>query len=93
MISKKIMKLFNTQFPKADIGIDDLCFNIMLESGDMFGFCFYVDEDEKTLSVVSTDEYGFERGKIINKKCIESISLLYSDDLELETQEEEKMFS
>ncbi len=61
--------------------IDKICFNVILDNELLYNLCFLVDEDEKWLSLVETTDEGLEKVRVINKKYICSIEIVYNEEL------------
>ena len=63
------------------LGIDEIPFNIFLKnSGDVLSLCFWEYEDEITLIVSETNQFGLEELRIIPKENIEYINIFYDFD-------------
>jgi len=67
----------------------DTCVNVHTKNFD-FTLAFIERETDENLCIFVTDESGREKLKIINKKFIESVEIVYQDDLSLENTEESK---
>ena len=90
LLIQKILKLQGVD------DIDDVCFNLILKDGIDYSFCFFLGEDDDYLYIVSTDEIGHERGRIIKKKYIMSVEIVYNDEFffndEIKDKTNERMF-
>lgn len=55
-----------------------------------YSLCFIERETEKYLDILVTMEDGREKLRIVSKKDIESVDILYQDDISFEDKEEQK---
>lgn len=71
----------------------DTCVNVRTKNFD-YTLAFISFETEEQLGILETTETGREKLKIINKKCIEVIELIYADDIDFDKEEktEDRMF-
>lgn len=69
------------------------CINVHTEDFD-FNLAFVEFEDSDVLGILVTSEDGREKLKVVNKKYIEYVEIVYADDLNFEGLEEsqDKMF-
>ena len=90
LLIQKILKL------EDEDDIDNICFNLILKDGIEYSFCFFLDEDDDYLYIVSTDAIGRERGRIIKKRHIMSVEIVYDDEFffndEIKDKTNERMF-
>ena len=54
-----------------------ICFNIILKEEYILQYCFFVDEDKDTLTVVTTTEEGSEEIRIVPKQSILYVQIVY----------------
>lgn len=66
----------------------DTCVNVHTKNFD-FNMAFVEFETKGELGLLVTDELGREKLKIINKKYVEYIEIVYQDDIVLEAKGEE----
>lgn len=71
----------------------DTCVNVHTRNFD-FTVCFIEYEDEETLSILVTDDLGREKLKLLNKKYVEALEVVYADELDFKEKEpgENRMF-
>lgn len=78
-----------------DIGLDELCFNVFLKSGDILFFCFFEKQVDDTLIVAETTPSMKEELRIVPLENVEYIGICYDLDLEnvSEGDETDRMFN
>lgn len=71
----------------------DTCLNVRTKSFD-YTLCFISFETEEQLGILETTDSGREKLKILNKKYIECVEIVYADDIDLgkEEKKEDRMF-
>lgn len=67
----------------------DTCINVHTVDFD-FNLAFVEFEDSDVLGILVTSEDGREKLKLVNKKYIEYVEIVYADDLNFEGIEESK---
>ena len=65
-----------------------ICFNLILKEEYYLQNCFFVDEDDDTLTVVTTTMEGTEELRIVPKQSIIYIQPVYDADVFLDEPEE-----
>ena len=65
-----------------------ICLNITTVT-DLFNLCFIEYEDNEKIGVYITGEDGHERFLIINKEHIVALQVIYEQDIQLQTNEDE----
>ncbi len=71
----------------------DTCLNVHTRNFD-YTLAFISFETDDKLGILETDDSGREKLKILNKKCIEVVEIVYQDDLVLDSdgEESDRMF-
>ena len=65
---------------------------IISTTDNVYAPCFIVCEDETHLSIVVIDMEGHEFGKILNKDYIVSVEVFYEEMINVEEEDEQKMY-
>lgn len=72
----------------------DVCLTVHTSNFD-YPLSFIEFESDDVLGIMSTDEMGREKLKILNKRFVEAVEVLYADDLEFSDGEkpDNRMFN
>lgn len=87
--SELLKKSFEIQ--GIDLNLNEIPFNIFLKNtGDVLCLCFLEYENDDSLVIVETNQYGAEEIRIVPKDNIEYISIFY-DFEDIKTENNDKM--